>query len=170
MNYTIAFFPSEHVQQEANSYRKRFDAAYALIKPHVKIRQPFTLNENELIDAVSELKRIARDTAPFSYTIEKVSTFAPAHNTLYFKVSPTEDLVNLHERLYQGFFDGEKKYNFVPHITIAQELSNGEYADLHGTLKLKTFQFHEEVTQFHLLEQQTDGKWTVKESFTLGEE
>ncbi|MFP7168816.1 2'-5' RNA ligase family protein [Terribacillus sp. 7520-G] len=170
MNYTIAIFPSEQVQQEANSYRKRYDSAYALIKPHMKVRQPFTLNEEDLIDAVSELKRIARETAPFSYKIEKVSTFAPAHNTLYFKVTPSEQLKTLHEKLYHGFFEGEKEYAFVPHITIAQNLSSGEYGDLYGTLKLKQFQYEEQAEQFHLLEQQADDKWIVKETFTLGEE
>lgn len=171
MNYTVAIFPSEQVQQEANSYRKRYDSAYALIKPHMKVRQPFPLNEeDDLIDAVSELKRIARETAPFSYQIEKVSTFAPAHNTLYFKVTPSEELKTLHEKLYHGFFEGEKAYAFIPHITIAQDLSNGEYADLHGTLKLKQFQYEEQATQFHLLQQQEDEKWIVKETFTLGEE
>ncbi|MGE6308574.1 2'-5' RNA ligase family protein, partial [Bacillus safensis] len=65
---------------------------------------------------------------------------------------------------------GTPEYAFVPHVTVAQKLSDDEHSDVLGTLKLRKIDHEETVDRFHLLYQLENGSWTVYETFILGEE
>ena len=49
----LALIPSKAFQDEVNAYRKRYDAHYATIMPHITIKEHFKINEGDL-DAVKE--------------------------------------------------------------------------------------------------------------------
>jgi 2'-5' RNA ligase len=170
MKYGIAIFPSKKIQDEANSYRKRYDPHYALIPPHITIKEAFEADDDVIDELIPELKRIANETNPFTIRINKVSSFVPVTNTIYLKVEPDEKLTALYEKLHTGKFPQNKKFAFVPHITIGQKLLDDEYSDIFGRLKMKSFQFEEEVDRFQLLYQLENGSWTVYESFVFGKE
>lgn len=169
MKYGIAIFPSEEIQREANAYRKRYDPGYTLIDPHITLKARFEIEASRKQDMIDELKKIARETKPFDIKITKVSSFAPVTNTIYFKVEPVEELMKLHELVHSGIFPPNQKYNFVPHITIAQDLLDGEYADIYGSLKMKEVYFEDKVDRFHLCYEKDDGTWEVYETFIFGE-
>jgi len=170
MRYGIAIFPSREIQNEANQYRKRYDSSYALIPPHLTLKDPFEMDENTLDEMIHQLKSIANETKPFPIQINKVSSFAPVTNTIYFKVEPTETLTTLHDQLHKDFFTDEQKHSFVPHITIAQELVSEEYSDVYNSLRMKKIHFEEEIDRFQLLYQLENGQWTVYETFVFGKE
>lgn len=171
MKYGIAIFPSKKIQDEANSFRKRYDPHYALVPPHVTLKEPFELDENNLKAVTKELREIANHTAPFKLEIKKVSSFSPVTNTIYLKVEPVPELLNLNERLHSGdVLPNEQTYSYVPHITIAQKLSHDEYSDVFGSLKMQEFNFEQMVDRFQLMYQLENGAWTVYETFTLGKE
>lgn len=170
MQYGIAIFPSKTIQDKANSYRKRYDSHYALIPPHITLKEPFEESEERIDEIVEELFKVARDIQPFELEIKKVKSFYPVSNTIYLKVEPVEELMELNEKLHSGKLPKEKTYAFVPHITIAQDLTHDEYSDVFGRLQMQNFDFKEEVDRFQLLYQLEDGIWTVYETFTLGED
>src|SRR5699024_9279620 len=127
MKYGVAIFPSKAIQDEANAYRKRYDTKYELIPPHITLKDPYEVIEESLKDVITEIKKIANDTKPFNININKVSTFAPVTNTIYYKVEPIQELIDLHNKMQQDFFTDSSQHNFVPHITIAQNLMDDEY-------------------------------------------
>lgn len=170
MRYGIAIFPSREIQNEANQYRKRYDPSYALIPPHITLRDSFQVDEEMLEDMISQLKHIANEVEPFTIEVKKVSTFAPVTNTIYFKIEPHETLTSLHEKMHEDFFTDHPKHSFVPHITIAQDLVTQEYSDVYGSLQMKEIQFEEEIDRFQLLYQLENGQWTVYETFVFGKE
>ena len=88
MKYGIVIFPSKPIQDEANTYRKRYDSHYALIPPHITLKTGFDADDETISELIIELKKIANATEPFTININKVSTFAPVTNTIYFKVEP----------------------------------------------------------------------------------
>ena len=170
MKYGIAIFPSKKIQDVANSYRKRYDPHYALIPPHVTLKEAFEEDEEHIDTLVNRLSKIAKETQPFTLNVNKLSTFAPVTNAIYLKVEPAEELVNLHERLHsEEELPKEKTYKFVPHITIAQKLSDDEHSDVFGSLKMMGHEFEETIDRFQLLYQLENGMWTVYETFHLGE-
>src|SRR5699024_2023420 len=116
MKYTIAYLPSKTIQDEANSYRKRYDPPYGLIPQHVTLKEAFQMDDEKVEELVPELKKIANETKPFKININKVSTFAPTTYTIYLKVEPVPEIVELYEKMQSGKFPENKEYAFVPHI------------------------------------------------------
>lgn len=170
MKYGITIFPSKEIQDAANALRKRYDPAYSLVPPHIALKYSFPAEKALIDELIPELKKIANDTKPFKIKINKVSTFAPVTNTIYFKVEPNEQLTELNRKLHSGKFPTEEEHSFVPHITIAQKLVEQEYSDVYGTLRLKSVDFEDLIDRIHLCYKLDNGSWTVFETFVFGQE
>lgn len=170
MKYGITIFPSKEIQEAANAFRKRYDPAYSLVPPHIALKYSFPANNTLIKDLITELKIIANETEPFKIQINKVSTFAPVANAIYFKIEPNETLSKLNEKLHAGKFPKEQEHAFIPHITIAKDLVEQEYFDVYSSLKLKSFKFEDFIDRFHLSYKLDNGSWTIYETFVFGEE
>lgn len=169
MKYGIAIFPSKKVQDVANSYRKRYDPHYALIPPHITMKEAFEADEKEIKETIiPELRSIAKSTDPFSFNVYKVSSFSPVTNTIYLKIDPSEEIFELNDKLHEGVLPENRDYAFVPHITIAQKLSDEEFFDVYGSLSMLKFDLEDHVDRFQLLYQLENGAWSVYETFHLG--
>jgi 2'-5' RNA ligase len=170
MKYTVAVFPSKKLQDLANSYRKRYDPYYALVPPHIKLKSPFEASDEEMKTMVDELHNLANDIAPMDLDVYKVKSFHPTTNVIYFAVKKTDELYDLYERLHEGQLKSEEKYSFVPHITIAQELSDQEHSDIIGRLGMMEINHSETIDRFHLMYQLENGSWTAFETFRFGKD
>lgn len=170
MKYGIAIFPSKEIQDEANGYRKRYDPEYTLVPPHITLKSAFEMDVPLRNTVTEELRRIAKETKPFTINISKVSTFAPVTNTIYFKVEPIPELITLHEKMHSGKFPSDREFSFVPHIKIAQDLLEDEYSDVYASLRMKQVQFEDKVDRYQLCYQLENGSWQVYETFIFGKE
>ncbi|WP_337017331.1 YjcG family protein [Oceanobacillus massiliensis] len=170
MNYGIAIFPSKPIQDQANAFRKRYDPHYSLIPPHITLKESFEANDEMLDNITTELKRIADAAAPFQININKVRTFSPVTNTIYFKVEPVQPLLDMQALMHKGIFEDTNTHTFVPHITIAQDLVHDEFMDVLGRLQMEEFHFEDTVDRFQLLYQLENGSWTVYDTFVFRKE
>ena len=170
MKYGIVAFPSKKLQDLANGYRKRYDPHYALITPHMTLKDPFEANDKEIEEVAKALRDITIKNSPFELNVTKVSSFAPTTNTIYFKVVPNDEILTLHKDLNVNFYHDENNYAFVPHVTIAQNLSSGEHDDVINQMKMVGVEHSEVIDRIHLLYQLDDGSWTVYETFRLDRE
>jgi len=170
MKFGIVVFPSKKLQDLANSYRKRYDPHYALITPHLTLKNAFESTEEEIAVYAEKLRQIANQSKAFTLKTMKFSSFKPVNNVIYFKVEPTEELLHLHAEINQALTEQSQEYAFVPHITIGQNLSDDEHSDIYSSLRMKKFNHEEIIDRFHLLYQLENGSWTVYETFRLGKE
>lgn len=168
MEYGIAIFPSKKLQDLANSLRKRYDPRYSLIPPHVTVKEPFELAESDVSEVTEKIRDVAAGVSPFTLEVYKISSFHPTNNVIYMKVRETEELTRLHQELNTGILHREKTYPFVPHITVAQELSDAEHSDVLGRLKMEDVSHEETVDRIQLLYKLDNESWTVYETFHLG--
>ncbi|WP_332691110.1 YjcG family protein [Halalkalibacter lacteus] len=168
MKYGIALFPSKKLQDQANSFRMRYDSHYALIPPHITIKEPFEMSEEELPSFVQTMSQIAEKAEPIFIDIYKVDTFYPQSHTIFFKIREHETLTYLYEALHTKPFLSNEKYGFIPHVTIGQDLSSQEHADVLGQLKMHRIEHQETIARMQLLYQLENGSWTVDETFRLG--
>src|SRR3954468_11595436 len=99
MKFGVVIFPSKKLQDLANSYRKRYDPHYALIPPHLTLKNAFDSIEEEAVQYAVKLRHIAENFHPFTLKTSKISSFVPVNNVIYFKVEPTEELINLHAEI-----------------------------------------------------------------------
>ncbi|MBD8003874.1 YjcG family protein [Bacillus norwichensis] len=169
MKYGIVIFPSKTLQDLANSYRKRYDPHYALIPPHLTLKAAFE-TEVDAHSITEKLEAIAKKYEPFVLNIRKVSSFQPINNTIHLKTEKTPQLEGLYEDLYASLPGDKPEHPFVPHITIAQNLSNDEHSDVYGQLRMLGIEHEETIDRYHLLYQLENGSWTVYETFRLGKD
>jgi len=170
LKYAIVIFPSKKLQDLVNSYRKRYDPHYALVAPHITLKGAFEVSEQDTEEMVAKLKEIAKKYDPFTLKVSKVKSFAPVSNTIYFKVDSTPELEGLFDSFKNELPGEQPKFNFVPHITIGQKLSNDEHSDVYGQLRLVGIDHQETVHRFHLVYQLENETWTSFETFDLGKE
>jgi 2'-5' RNA ligase len=91
MKFGVVIFPSKKLQDLANSYRKRYDPHYALIPPHLTLKNAFEATEEDAKGLADQLHQIASKTKPFSLKASKISSFQPVNNVIYFKVESTDE-------------------------------------------------------------------------------
>ncbi|MCM2533665.1 YjcG family protein [Neobacillus pocheonensis] len=170
MKFGVVVFPSKKLQDLVNSYRKRYDPHYALVPPHLTLKNAFEASEEDAIQFAEKLRKIAGHHNAFPIKTSKISSFQPVNNVIYFKIDPTEALSELHTEINHELNVQNLEYSFVPHITIGQKLSNDEHSDVYGSLRMTKLDHEEIVDRFHLLYQLENGSWTVYETFRLGRE
>lgn len=169
MKYGIVIFPSKTLQDLANSYRKRYDSHYSNIPPHVTLKSSFQSTEEEMKEIVKKIRRVVKEFDPFTLEVYKFSSFHPVTNTIFMKIKENETLTALHEALH-FVPQEEQQFQFVPHITIGQNLTNDEITDIYGRLKLEKVHHQEVIDRISLCYELENGTWTVYDTFILGKE
>lgn len=167
MKYGIVAFPSKKLQDLANTYRKRYDPHFALITPHMTLKDSFDANEEEIQTIVQQLNELVSKHAPLTIHASRISSFFPATNAIYFRIEPTTQLAALHKELQEKVPFGNQKHIFVPHITIAQKMTDSEHDDIFGQLRMIGVDEKDIIDRIHLVYQLEDGSWTAYETFRL---
>lgn len=167
MNYGIVVFPSKKLQDLANTYRKRYDPHYAFITPHITFKDTFHADDTQITEVARKLHEIASKFVPLEIHASRISSFYPTTNTIYFRIEPTTQLANLQTTIQESLTIGSSKHVFVPHITIAQKLTDSEHDDIYGQLRMTGVDEQDVIDRIHLLYQLEDGSWTTYETFKL---
>ncbi|WP_209125432.1 YjcG family protein [Alkalihalobacillus sp. BA299] len=170
MKYGIAVFPSKALQDQANSYRKRYDSHYSLIPPHITIKHPFEIPGEKLDSTIRYIRNVTKSITPFTIHIYKVDSFFPNTNKIFFKIRLNPSLEKLHELLHEDILLEETPQKFTPHVTIGQDLTNQEHFDVLGQLKMLSVDHEETIDRVQLLYQLENSSWTVYETFHLGKD
>lgn len=169
MKLGIVIFPTKEIQDLANDYRKRYDPHYALLSPHITLKESFEASKEDLPAIVKDLQAIASSSSPFEVEVHKISHFHPTNNVIYMALQDHPSLTQLHTELHKPpMLQHERKYAFVPHITIGQQMPDDELHDIYNRLKMNPFHFTFLVDRFHLLYQLENQTWTIHQSFNLG--
>ncbi|WP_054710769.1 2'-5' RNA ligase family protein [Bacillus sp. JCM 19041] len=168
MNFGIVLFPSKAFQDTANGYRRRYDAHYANIPPHITVKESFSLLTEDIPVIVDALSQIAMKHSPISIDVYKVDTFYPQSTTIFYKIRENKQLSELNQVLYEAPFPSECAHSvFIPHITIAQKLPQAEHADIVGQLKMIDVSHQETIDKIQLLQQLDNDTWAVYKTFLL---
>ncbi|WP_134686486.1 2'-5' RNA ligase family protein [Brevibacillus migulae] len=167
MKYSVVIFPSSKVQEVANSYRKRYDSAYALIPPYIRLKEAFDVNEADLPKLVAHLEQVASETESFSTRFHRVSSFHPTNNVIYLAIQNKEPFENLHHKILKNDLSQKETYAFVPHLTIGRDLTDDELRDVTGQLSMVKFDLTSDIDRFHLIYELEDGMWSVYQTFLL---
>ncbi|MGE7999265.1 YjcG family protein [Lysinibacillus sp. NPDC093190] len=167
MKYGIVAFPSKKLQDLANTYRKRYDSHYAKITPHITLKDSFDATDEDIQSVVKQLDGLTAKYAPLNIHASRISSFFPTTNAIYFRIEPTEQLTAFRQALEEKVPFGESKHVFVPHITIAQKMTDSEHDDIFGQLRMTGVDEKDTIDRIHLLYQLEDGSWTTYETFRL---
>ncbi|WP_141505856.1 2'-5' RNA ligase family protein [Paenibacillus luteus] len=168
MLYGIVAFPEKHVQDIANSWRRRHDPHYASIPAHLTLREAKEWSEEQLQHTVAHLEQVTSAMPPFTISLNRVSTFYPVSHVLYLALQDTTGMEKLQSAICSGPLTvASPKYVYTPHVTIGQELSADELHDLYGNLRMQSIDLLTKIDRIHLLYQTDNGSWTAYQSFLL---
>lgn len=169
MKFGIALFPSKKLQDTVNQYRKRYDARYSYIAPHITVKEAFEAEDHKKAEIAEYIRSVAAQHQPTEIEIKKVSSFAPKKQVVYFKVEPNETLSSIHDAFNKGDFYGEASHTFVPHFTLAQEETAQKFEDTLSHLQMIGIEHSEVLDKISLCVQLENGIWHVTETFKLGQ-
>jgi 2'-5' RNA ligase len=126
--YAVVSYLSGPIADFINSLRRSLNPMYADWLAHVSILPPRRLrwDRADTERRVEVLRRACQQAAPFEVELQGVSTFWPVNGVVYLNVSSGySELVNLHALLNENGMRAEEAYGYVPHVTIAQSLDEG---------------------------------------------
>lgn len=149
-------------------WRQRLgDPAAMRVPPHVTLLPP-TAVLNERLPVVEEhLRRIAAEEAAFTITLRGTGTFRPVSPVTFVQLAAgISDCERLEARVRSGPLFRELKFNYHPHVTVAQDVD--EPALERGFEALATYTATFEVWGFTLFEEGADRVWRPQRDFSFG--
>lgn len=101
------------------------DGALGRIEPHITIVPPVNVSERDLPAALALVRDAAAARAPLHLTLGPVASFAPVNPVAYLAVGGDDEaeLHDLRAALLSGPLQRDPGRDFVPHVTIADELA-----------------------------------------------
>jgi 2'-5' RNA ligase len=103
------------------------DGALVRIEPHITLVPPVNVAERDLPHAFSIVRAAAATVPPLALRIGPVATFAPVNPVAYLQVGGEGKALDALERLrtgcLQGPLDRVQDLDFVPHVTVADDLA-----------------------------------------------
>jgi 2'-5' RNA ligase len=121
--YAVIIFLPQHIEEIIAPIREKYDPVYNLVNAHVTLVFPFETNRplDELVGAV---RSVADVTRPITIELDSIGDFYPRSPVIYWSLRKNEGLCELYYKLY-GCLDLPLVHKqFVPHVTIAREISD----------------------------------------------
>lgn len=168
-NIGVAIGVPQPYARELQAWRSRLgDPAAMRVPPHVTLLPPTGI-PNERLPVVEEhLRRIAADERPFTITLRGTGTFRPVSPVTFVQLAAgISDCERLESRVRSGPLYREIKFNYHPHVTVAQDVA--EDALERGFVELKDFAATFEVWGFTLFEEGADKVWRPQRDFRFGD-
>lgn len=154
--------------RELQQWRQRLgDPEASRVPPHVTLLPPTTIPA-ERIDLVEEhLRRIAVGEKPFRMTLRGTGTFRPVSPVTFVQLATgISDCERLESRVRSGPLYRALKFNYHPHVTVAQDVP--DEALERGFEELATFSAAFDVNGFTLYEEGRDRVWRPQREFAFG--
>ena len=147
------------------------DGALARIAPHITLVPPVNVAERDLPRAFTLVRTAASTVAPLTLRIGPVATFAPVNPVAYLQVGGEPQVVEALERLrsscLQGPLDRPSEHEFVPHVTVANELVGGP--PRRGHHAAPDFSAETTIDRVHVLAELPGRVWRPVADAPLGE-
>lgn len=121
--YAVVILLPEPLDAEIAPLRAKYDPDCTVIPSHVTVVFPFQsgLPVEEIARVV---RRAAAKTARFPLELSSIGDFYPAFPTIYWGVNRHPALDDLYKRLYTELDLALPHKQFVPHVTVAREISS----------------------------------------------
>jgi 2'-5' RNA ligase len=137
------------------------------VPPHVTLLPPTTLPQERLPVVEEHLRRIASEEAPFTITLRGTGTFRPVSPVTFVQLAAgISDCERLERRVRSGPLFRETKFNYHPHVTVAQDVPDDALDQ--GFAALASFAATFEVPGFTLFEEGRDKVWRPQREFPFG--
>lgn len=147
------------------------DGSLARVAPHLTLVPPINVADRDLPAVLALVRGAAAASQPLSLRLGPVTTFAPETPTAYLAVGGEPDalaaLRSLRGALRSGPLDRPDEHEFVPHVTVADELGRARTAA--AVAALADFEATVTFDAVHVLAEQPGRTWVPVADALLGE-
>ncbi len=167
-NIGVAIEVPEPYGSELQSWRQRLgDPSAMRIPPHITLLPPTAVKEELLGDVEEHLRGIAETERAFEVYLRGSGTFRPVSPVTFVTlVAGISDCERLERRVRFGPLARTLKFNYHPHVTVAQDVPE-EQLD-HGFRELSGYEARFSAWGFTLFEEGADRIWRPQRDFPFG--
>jgi 2'-5' RNA ligase/GNAT superfamily N-acetyltransferase len=168
----VVLLVPQPVATEIDGLRRALgDGALGRIAPHVTLVPPVNVAERDLRAAFAAVRSAAAACEPLGLRLGPVDTFAPVNPVAYLRVGGEPGIAERLDRLRTacnaGPLSRATEHEFVPHVTVADELAAGRLAAVEAVLG--SFRAHTIIDRVHVLAEQPGRVWQPIADMPLGE-
>ena len=164
--YAIITYLPVNLDQIINPFREKYDPIYSQVSSHLTLVFPF-YTEKTLDEISSIVTPVVLSHKPVKIELESIGDFYPKSPVIYWKIKKNNSLRELYIGLYAKLGIAIPHKNFIPHVTIAREISEHRVEivknDIASYLPKETFH----ATSLDLVTPLANFKWVSVRSFTF---
>ncbi|HEV6954666.1 MAG TPA: 2'-5' RNA ligase family protein [Promicromonospora sp.] len=164
----IAIEIPEPFAAELSAARTAVDDPLArFIPPHITLLGPTVLEADQLAEAREHLAAVAASAPPFRVQLRGTATFRPVSPVVFVALAQgIAECEQLEQAVRSGILDGELRFNYHPHVTIAHEVPDAALDKAFEAMADYSAEF--DVDRFYQYEHGDDGIWRPQAAFPLG--
>lgn len=166
----VLLIPQPYATQIDGIRRALGDGALGRIPPHITLVPPVNVPERDLPVAFAAVRRAAGGVAPLELRIGGAETFQPVNPVAYLRVEgdggQVDALSALRHACLSGPLDRPQEHEFVPHVTIADQLSSPRLDEVGSVLA--DFRLDVTIDRVHVLAEQPGRVWVPIADMPLG--
>ena len=183
----VVIWPDAATQVAIDDLRRRYDAHYQLIGPHITISFPDEQRTSwdEIKDLVAQA---AARVSPFEVHLARwvsiadmlvshpdgtrylIKRYPNAANAIFLLAEAgTKEMLRLRRYLSSAIEQPPLLLPYPPYLTLGQTLSDADYEAARAELVEYCPDYRFTVTSIDLLAEQKDGSWIVEATYSLGQ-
>ena len=121
--YAVIIYLPQKFDELAKPMREKYDPDYNTIPTHISLVFPFETTRS--LEELSSIIGMEIDQLPaFDIELHSVADFYPSFPVIYWSLKKNEAICELYYRLYSRLEQPIPIKNYIPHVTIAKEISN----------------------------------------------
>lgn len=163
----VIFLPGE-LDQIVSPLREKYDPTYNTIGSHLTLVFPFSTS-GSLDSLVSAIKSPLEKMKPIKIELESIGDFYPEFPCIYWNVKRTDALCELYYGLYSSLDLPLIHKHYVPHVTVACEISPHRVMPVKDTIALHLPRENFIATTVDLLTPIGDMKWVSVRTISFGQ-
>lgn len=147
------------------------DGSLGRIEPHITLVPPVNVHDRDLPTAFTIVRTAAAAIAPLALHLGPVDSFAPVNPVAFLRVGGEgvlDELGRLRAGCLQGPLARSTDHEFVPHVTVADDLAPERLAEVSGVLADLSMEIT--VDRVHVLAEGPGRVWSPVAVQLLGEQ
>lgn len=121
--YAVVIFVPKKIEDIITPFRERYDPIYNLVPGHLTLTFPFETTLS--LDSISAKIKMETDLlSPIEIELGSINDFYPKIPVIFWELCENKELCELYYRLYSRLDMPIPYKNYIPHITLAREISN----------------------------------------------
>ncbi|MCM2271358.1 MAG: 2'-5' RNA ligase family protein [candidate division Zixibacteria bacterium] len=164
--YAVVIFLPDHLDRAIAPIRERYDPDYSVIASHISLvfpcqtRKPFD-------EIATTIRKTIAGLPAFTVELESIGDFYPGFPLIYWEVRRNAAIDELYKTLYAQLDLALPIKNFIPHVTLAKEISDHRVVLVKEKIVPYLFEESFQAETIDLIAPIASKQWVSVRTFTL---